>query len=321
MIDKNYITEKLQNFFKKNEPKSVFKIFIISFLFDKMNYIEKKIGYENSLELLIQYIYNLENNLNMIREIDDYHSIFAKYDFESKCLKYYMTNDYKKINIDMLTKDKKKEVIIKEFKIMIYKELEKIININQKDSKIISNGFYVEDANGRYPDYNGDFSDIIDIFSEVEICNYINLKDKFKIYIDVDKKYYIYSNHISQRNSEVLNYVQLWKKFLNKNIYYLGILDPKNYTEKVINDFNLRYKYVLRDSKYEFLLKNKDVFSLIENYLLHIKNRINIENNVQYHQDLSVIFKLMNKKNQIKNISRYMLHASSISDKLNFEEI
>ncbi len=80
-------------------------------------------------------------------------------------------------------------------------------------------------------------------------------------------------------------------------------------------------KYVLSNVKYEFLLKNKNVFSLIENYLLHIRNRIEIENNIQYHQDLSVIFKMMNHKKQISKFSEYVLHSSNSKNKLNFEEL
>ena len=60
------------------------------------------------------------------------------------------------------------------------------------------------------------------------------------------------------------------------------------------------------------------MFSLIENYLLHIRNRINIENNVQYHQDLSVIFKMMSYKKNIAKVSEYLLHSKN---KLNFEEL
>ena len=50
------------------------------------------------------------------------------------------------------------------------------------------------------------------------------------------------------------------------------------------------------------MLKNKNVFSLIENYLLHIKDRIEIDNNIQYHQELSMIFKMMNTKKDIYNL-------------------
>lgn len=75
------------------------------------------------------------------------------------------------------------------------------------------------------------------------------------------------------------------------------------------------------NGKYNFLLKNKDVFSLIENYLLHIRGRVNIEDNLQYHQDLSVIFKMMNHKKNISEFSKYVLQKSDSRNKLNFEEI
>ena len=68
-------------------------------------------------------------------------------------------------------------------------------------------------------------------------------------------------------------------------------------------------------------MKNRNVFSLIENYLLHIRNRIDIENNIQYHQDLSVIFKMMNYKKHLSKFSEYVLHSSNSKYKLNFEEI
>ena len=203
---------------------------------------------------------------------------------------------------------------------MMYKELETIINIYTQNGRIISNGFYIQDRYGRYPEYEGDFSNIIDIFSDVEVCNIINLNDKIKTYIDTEKKFFVYSKHISQRNSEVMGYVYLWRKFLDNKLFYFAINNPKKYSEKMINDFNLEYEYILK-SNYKFLLKNNDIFSLIENYLLHIRNRINIENNVQYHQDLSVIFKMMSKKKFISDFSKYVLHSSSKRDKLNFEEI
>ena len=51
MIDKVLITNKLENFFKRTNPESFLKIFIISFLFDKVNYIEKVVGTENCLSI------------------------------------------------------------------------------------------------------------------------------------------------------------------------------------------------------------------------------------------------------------------------------
>ena len=70
MIDKILITKKLENFFIKTNPESFLKVFVISFLFDKTNYIEPIVGYESALNMLDKYIYNLENiilfMLNMI---------------------------------------------------------------------------------------------------------------------------------------------------------------------------------------------------------------------------------------------------------------
>ena len=271
--------------------------------------------------MLDKYIYNLMQNIKTFKKLDKYHSIYARYDFKSKCLKYYMTNDYKNFKSTTLSNDDKKAFIIKEFKIMMYKEFEKIINIYSLNGKIISNGFYIEDRNGRYPDYEGDFSDITDIFSDVEVCNIIDINNKIKTYVDEDKKYFVYSNHISQRNSEVISYVTLWRKFLDNKLYYFAVNNPKKYSEKLINDFNKEYEYILTNNKYKFLLKNDTIFSLIENYLLHIRNRINIENNIQYHQDLSVLFKMINHKKHLSKFSEYLLHNSDSSNKLNYEEI
>lgn len=321
MIDKILITAKLEGFFKKTNPESFLKIFVISFLYDKINYIEKIIGHENTLNMLDKYIYNLGQNIKSFKKLDKYHSIYAKYDFKSKSLKYYMTNDYKKFKSTSLSEDDKKEFIIKEFKLMMYKEFETIINIYTLNGKIVSNGFYIEDRKGRYPDYEGDFSNIIDIFSDVEVCNITDLNDKIKTYIDENKEYFVYSKHISQRNSEVINYVALWRCFIDNKLFYFAINNPKKYSEKMINDFNSEYEYILLNNKYEFLLKNKDVFSLIENYLLHIRNRINIENNIQYHQDLSVIFKMMNHKKHINKFLEHVLHSSNENNRLIFKEI
>lgn len=318
MIDKILITKKLEKFFKLTNPESFLKIFIISFLFDKINYIETIVGTENSINMLDKYIYNLEINLKLFKKIDNYNSIYAKYDFKNKTLKYCMVSNYRKIESQKLSKDERKSIIIKEFKIMMYKELENIISIYSSNGRIISSGFYIDDKKGRYPEYNGDFSNIIDIFSDFEVCNITDVNDKIKIYIDENKEYYIYSRHMSQRNSEVIGYIGLWKNFMNIKLYYFAMNNPKKYTENMINDFNTKYEYILK-SNYDFLLKNKDVFSLIENYLLHIRNRINIENNVQYHQDLSVIFKMMNNKKRYSKLLEYILHSEN--QKLNFQKI
>ena len=321
MIDKILITKKLENFFTNTNPESFLKIFVISFLFDKTNYIEPIIGYERTLNMLDKYIHNLENNIKDFKRLNNYHSIYAKYDFDTKSLKYYMTNNYKKLRNTSLNSEQKKTFIIKEFKIMMYKEFETITNIYTLNGKIVSNSFYIEDTNGRYPDYDGNFSNIIDIFSDVEVCNILKLNDRIKTYIDENKNYFVYSTHISQWNSEIINYVLLWRNFFNNKLYYFAVNNPKKYSEKFINEFNNEYEYILSNRKYNFLLKNKDVFSLIENYLLHIRNRIDIENNIQYHQDLSVIFKMMNQKKHLSKLSEYLLHSSDLSNKLNYEKL
>ena len=71
MIDKVLITGKLENFFRKTNPESFLKVFVISFLFDKINYIEKIVGHENSLNMLDKYIYNLCQNIRKFKKIDN----------------------------------------------------------------------------------------------------------------------------------------------------------------------------------------------------------------------------------------------------------
>ena len=271
--------------------------------------------------MLDKYIYNLEKNIKSFKRLEKYHSIYAKYEFKEKCLKYYMTADYTKLRSFSLNSNNKKEILIKEFKIMMYKEFEKIINIYTQNGRIISNGFYIEDHYGHYPEYNGDFSNIMDIFSEAEICDILGINDTIITYIDENRKYFVYSKHISQRNSEVINYVELWKKFFDNKLYYFAVNNPKKYSEKMIVDFNNEYEYIIKKQNYNFLLHNTNTFSLIENYLLHIRNRINIENNIQYHQDLSVIFKMMAEKKNIDKLDQNLLHSVNSNNRLNFKEI
>ena len=52
----------------------------------------------------------------------------------------------------------------------------------------------------------------------------------------------------------------------------------------------------------------KNIFSLIENYILHIRNKINSDNNLQYHIELSNIYEEINKKANIKDINNYILN-------------
>jgi len=168
MVDKIFITNKLDNFFRTTNIDSFLKVLLISFLYDKTNYIEKVVGTEGALNMLDKYISNLSHNLKSFFKLNTYHSIYAEYEYKTKQLKYYITNEYNKIDKIKLDKQEKKQLIIQEFKIMMYKEIEKIINIYSLNGKIISNGFYMTDLYGRYPEYDGDFSDIIDIFSDVE---------------------------------------------------------------------------------------------------------------------------------------------------------
>ena len=42
--------------------------------------------------------------------------------------------------------------------------------------------------------------------------------------------------------------------------------------------------------------------------LMGIRNKVNDENNIRYHQDLSFIFKAMNKDNKIK-LDYFLLHS------------
>ncbi len=319
MIEKDIIVNKLLTFCKTRDVDSFLKVFLINFLFEKINYIERKIGTENALRMLGKYIYNLEKNLKIFVKLNKHHSIYVKYEYNTKQLKYYMIDKYNKLGKVEIDKEKKKKLLMQEFKIMMYKEFEKIINIYSVDGKIVSNGFYIEDSFKRYPEYGGDFSDIIDIFSEVEVCKMINTNLKIKTYIDEKREFYVYSEHFSQINSEVMGYVMLWREFIDDKIFYFAVKNPKSYSKDMMKNFNEKYDYILK-SEYQFFLKSKDVFSLLENYILHIKNRINTENNVRYHQDISVIFELMNKKSNVYN-NKYLLHNSNNETNLNYKKI
>ncbi len=313
MIEKVLIINKLKSFFDNIKIEDFIKVFIISFLYDKVNYIEKIIGTQNSIQMMEKYIYNLTNNIVTIKKLEKYHSIYAKYDYKTKTLKYYMTNEYYKVKNLNLSDENKKILIIKEFKLMMYKELERVINISSVNEKIVSNGFYIEDKNGRYPDYGGDFSDIFDIFCDDEVCNILNENNYIKVFLDKEREHYVYAKHISNRNSEVLNYVALWRKFFDEKLYYFAISNPQMYSEKLINNFNTEYSYIF-DYQHKFLLNNKDVFSLIENYLLHIRNKINVENNIQYHKEMSLIFEILNYRKNY-NIEKNVIQKVNKIDK------
>ena len=53
MIDKILITKKLEAFFNKTNPESFLKVFVISFLYDKINYIESIVGYNTCCRIRI----------------------------------------------------------------------------------------------------------------------------------------------------------------------------------------------------------------------------------------------------------------------------
>ena len=80
MIEKVLIINKLKSFFDNIKIEDFIKVFIISFLYDKVNYIEKIIGTQNSIQMMEKYIYNLTNNIVTIKKLEKYHSIYAKYD-------------------------------------------------------------------------------------------------------------------------------------------------------------------------------------------------------------------------------------------------
>jgi len=271
----------------------------------KYNYIKNIVGNVDAENMLNKWIYNLKNNVKRIEKLKEYHSIYASYSFSDKTLKYYMTNDYNKINSSELNEEKKK-VIIKEFKIMMYKEFERIVNL-YVDRREISNGFYIDDViYGRNPKYNGFYSDIMDIFAEEEVCNVCNVNDSIKVYVDEENKYYINSNHISKRNSEVLGYVTILKIALDRKMLYYSINNPKKYSKKMIDKFNTRFDYVY--SKIEdYMLKERDLFTTIERYLNHIRNKVNEGNNLIYHKDLNKILTMMSSDNNMPNIEKYLL--------------
>ena len=164
---------------------------------------------------------------------------------------------------------------------MIYKELEKIANIVVSNDEVVSVGLYIKSRSNIYSNYLGNFLDMLDIFAEAEVCDMFNLNSYIKRYVDKDRKYYIYESHISKVNSEVIEYARLLKEIIGQKEYHLACLDPKLYTFEIINSFEKKYETVFYND-YDFFLDDKRAFSLIENYLLHIRNKINEENNLRY---------------------------------------
>ena len=72
MIDKIFVTKKLEAFLNKTNPESFLKVFVISFLYDKVNYIEKIVGHDNCLNMLDKYIYNIEQNIKSFKNLIQY---------------------------------------------------------------------------------------------------------------------------------------------------------------------------------------------------------------------------------------------------------
>ena len=305
MIDKIEITKKLTQFFRRTKIDSFFKIIIVSYLFDKTSHLENIVGKENSIAMLDKYIYNLQENVIEFKKIEKYHSIYVHYNYDEKKVYYYMSNNYNKLT--ELEQKKSKERIIKEFKIMIYKELEKIVNIHRKGGKIFSNGYYIEDEEGRYPEYGGHYSNIIDIFADYEVCNILGINDNVIIYIDESKENFVYSRHISEKNSQVMCYVELMRKIISEKLFYFAMNNPKKYSTIMIDNFNKKYNYIL-NKKYYLNLKRDDVFSTIETYLIYIVENPYDEKNLRYHRDLKYIFNEIGKKEGIKNIDRLLLN-------------
>ena len=305
MIDKIDITKRLTRFFKRTNIESFFKIIIVSYLYDKTSHLENIVGKENSIAMLDKYIYNLQENVIAFKKIEKYHSIYVHYNYDEKKVYYHMSNNYNKL----IELDEKisKERIIKEFKIMIYKELEKIVNIHRKGGKIFSNGYYIEDEEGRYPEYGGHYSNIIDIFADYEVCNILGINDNVIIYIDETKENFVYARHISVKNSQVMCYIEFIRKIISEKLFYFAMNNPKKYSKKMIDEFNEKYNYIL-DKKYELKLKRNDIFSTIETYLIYIVENPYDEKNLRYHKDLQYLFNEIGKKEGIKNIDRLLLN-------------
>ena len=305
MIDKIDITKRLTRFFKRTNIESFFKIIIVSYLYDKTNHLENIVGKENSIAMLDKYIYNLQENVIAFKKIEKYHSIYVQYNYDEKKVYYHMSNNYNKL-IELNEKSSK-ERIIKEFKIMIYKELEKIVNIHRKGGKIFFNGYYIEDEEGRYPEYGGHYSNIIDIFAEYEVCDILGVNDNIIVYLDETKENFVYARHISVKNSQVMCYVEFIRKIISEKLFYFAMNNPKKYSKKMIDKFNEKYNYIL-DKKYELKLKRDDIFSTIESYLIYIVENPYDEKNLRYHKDLKYLFNEIGKKEGIKNIDRLLLN-------------
>lgn len=316
MVNSEKIISKLDRFFNFVNIDTFFKSIFIQFLIDKTNYLNKIFQDDDIVEKIIdKCVYNFENNIKNIEKIEKYHSIYINYDFSQKTLKYYVTGDYIVANTRNLSIDEKKKLIINEFRIMIYKELEKIANIVVSNDEVVSVGLYIKSRSNVYSNYLGNFLDMLDIFAEAEVCDIFNLNSYIKRYVDKDRKYYVYEPHISKVNSEVIEYARLLKEIIGQKEYHLACLDPKLYTFEIINSFEKKYETVFYND-YDFLLDDKIAFSLIENYLLHIRNKINEENNLRYHKDITFALKQI-IKNLPKNNENYNKFLLNIENRTN----
>ena len=145
MIDKMFITKKLNNYFNKIECENFIKSLIVDFFYAKIKNLKEIVGYDDSMKMFDKYIYNLDKNLTSFKMLESYHSIYCKYDYKTKTLKYFLTDDYKKYKLDKLSVEDKKKLIIQEFRIMVYKEIERIIDLYILNEIVVSNGFYIKD--------------------------------------------------------------------------------------------------------------------------------------------------------------------------------
>lgn len=213
MINRDLLIIKLKDFLNRINTDDILRIMIIKFFTDKIDYLKDVVSEEILRVLVDKWINNFLNNVEGFKKINNYDYIYVNYNFKDKKIYYNVSNKYLKINDLNLSKNDRNDLVINEFKIMFYKEIENIINITVFNSKILSNGFYINLGN-RYPECGGDFADIIDVFSENEVCKILKLESKFKKYIS--SNYYIYEPHISKRNSEVIGYVDFLKQVIRK---------------------------------------------------------------------------------------------------------
>ena len=147
----------------------------------------------------------------------------------------------------------------------------------------------------------------MDIFADYEVCNILEIDDNVIIYIDESKENFVYSRHISDKNSEVMCYIEFIRKIISDKLFYFAMNNPKKYSSVIIEKFNEKYDYILKN-KYNFILKKEDIFSTIETYLIYIVENPYDEKKLRYHKDLKYIFNEIGKKEGIRNIDRLLLN-------------